>query len=111
MSIILIDIFISIRTRKRAVIQPTQVLGENRSAHQQGHLQKQMFILMFASICIFLITNLPVALGKIILPRNTDVVGASSELTSIWTGLQWFQSLNYAVKIFMIIHSVISLYF
>lgn len=53
MLIIVCDIFIYVRPRKRVVIQP----GHNNP--QQRIVQKQMFILMFASICIFLISNLP----------------------------------------------------
>ena len=97
---ILIDIFISVRIRKRALIQPNQAGHGDQNNNRQANLQKQMFILMFASICIFLITNLPLAIAKIILPQNVNIITLASQLTSIWTGLQWFQSLNFAVTIF-----------
>jgi len=92
MLIILIDISIHVRIRKRVVVQPSQ-----RNIHQKN-VQKQMLILMFASICIFLITNLPLSIYKIISPRE-DVLSVVSLRTTIWTGLGWFQSLNYAVSI------------
>jgi hypothetical protein len=92
MLIILIDISIHVRIRKRVVVQPSQ-----KNIHQKN-VQKQMLILMFASICIFLITNLPLSIYKIISPRG-DVLSVVSLRTTIWTGLGWFQSLNYAVII------------
>jgi hypothetical protein len=103
MFIILIDIFISIRIRKRAVIQPTQILGENKNTNRQGNLQNQMFILMFASIFIFLITNLPVAIYKsTAVPSASANLGlAAYQISTVWTALAWFQSLNYAVTIFI----------
>lgn len=98
MLIILLDIFISVRLRKRAVAQPTQVWQNdaNNGQRQKNH-HRQMFILMFASICIFFITNLPFAIGKIVLPRDSELVASAARLTTIWTILGWFQSLNYAV--------------
>ena len=99
MLIILLDIFISVRLRKRAVAQPTQVWqNDANNGQRQKNLHKQMFILMFASICIFFITNLPFAIGKIVLPRDSQVVTSAARLTTIWTILGWFQSLNYAVR-------------
>ena len=57
MSVILIDIFINVRIRKRAVVQPRQSGANDPNIERQKALQKQMFILMLASICIFLITS------------------------------------------------------
>ena len=90
MLIILLDIFIHIRLRKRALVHPGQV------NHQQRDVQKQMFILILASIGLFLLTNLPIGIYKIISPRG-NVFSEALTRTSIYTGLIWFQSLNYVV--------------
>lgn len=83
------DIFINVRIRKRAVIQP---------------IQFQMFILMLTSTCIFLITTLPLAIYKITSPRETNFGMSALKITTIWTALGWFQSLNYAVRIVLLIN-------
>lgn len=102
MLFVLIDIFISVRIRKRAVIQPTQFqYGDNR-ANQQRHLQLQMFILMLTSAASFLITTFPLAMYKITSPRETDFKSSVLTITSVWTGLGWFQSLNYAVSFLLV---------
>ncbi len=99
MSVILIDIFINVRTRKRAVVHPNQAWQQDKNTKRRNTLQKQMFILMFASICIFLITNLPVAIYKITSPREANISLSIFRIISIWVGLVWFQSLNFAVNI------------
>ena len=99
MSVILIDIFINIRIRKKAVVHPNQAWRQNKNTKRQNTLQKQMLILMFASICIFLITNLPVAVYKITSPREGNISVSVFQIISIWVGLVWFQSLNFAVNI------------
>jgi uncharacterized membrane protein len=99
MLIILLDIFICVRLRKRAVAQATQAWqNDANNGQRQKNVQKQMFILMFASVCIFLITNLPYAISRIILPRESGASTSLGRLTTIWTILSWFQSLNYAVR-------------
>ena len=99
MVVILIDIFICVRIRKRAVIQPAQnQQGDSAGSHQRN-LQLQMFILMLASIGIFLLTTLPVALYKITAAREQNVTYEPlKRVSSIWTALGWFQTLNYAVS-------------
>lgn len=104
MLLILIDIFISVRIRKRTVIHP-QTQPENPNVKRQKTLQRQMFILMFASICIFLITSLPVAIYKITSPRQANALKIIFEVFTIWTALGWVQSLNYAVKYFVFFSS------
>jgi cytochrome b subunit of formate dehydrogenase len=99
MLIILIDIFINVRIRKRAVVQPNQACQQDQNMRRQNTLQKQMFILMLASICIFLITTLPMAIYKITSPRQADILTSIFQIITIWVGLLWFQSLNYAVSI------------
>jgi hypothetical protein len=99
MLIFLIDIIINIRVRKRAVVQSTQAWQNDQNAKRQKTLQKQMFILMFASICIFLITGLPLAIYKITSPRQANVFAVVYQILTVWTILTWFQSLNYAVII------------
>jgi hypothetical protein len=99
MLVIFMDIFISVRIRKRAVIQPAQFQhGDNRTNHQK-HLQLQMLILMLTRASIFLITTLPLAIYKITAPREANFTTSIFRIASIWTGLTWFQSLNYAVSI------------
>jgi hypothetical protein len=101
MLFILIDIFIIIRIRKRTVIHPTQFQhGDARTNHQKN-LQLQMLILMLTSTIIFLITTLPLGIYKITSPREANLTASLLKITSIWTGLGWFQSLNYAVSICM----------
>ena len=91
MLIVLLDIFINIRLRKQAVVHPSQV-----NQHQSA-VQKQMFILMLASIAVFLVTNLPIGIYKITAPRG-DAATEVLTRTSIYTALVWIQSLNYAVS-------------
>jgi hypothetical protein len=57
----------------------------------------QIFILMLINICIFLITTLPLDIYKII-SRRSEAFDQAALRTTIWTGLGWFQSLNYAVN-------------
>ncbi|CAF1277674.1 unnamed protein product [Rotaria sordida] len=95
---ILIDIFIIIRARKRAVIQPMQYARNNKNM-QQYILQKQIFILMLARVGIFLITLLPLAIYKILSPRQATLTRTIFQIISVWASLQWFQSLFYAVNI------------
>jgi len=102
MVVLLIDISISVRSRKRAVIQPTHNPdGGNKGHYHQRGLQRQMFILMTTSIFIFLITTLPVSIYKITSPRQADLSTALLTIIVVWTGLGWLQSLNYAVDIFV----------
>ena len=103
MLIILLDIFISVRLRKQAVAQPTQVWqNDANNGQRQKNLHKQMFIMILTSICIFFITNLPLAIGKIVLPRDVQGISSAGRLTTIWTILGWFQSLSYAVREYVI---------
>jgi len=104
------DIFISVRIRKRAVIQPTQFQLRDNRGNQQKHLQLQMFILMLTSTSIFLITTLPLGIYKISSPRAANFATSVLTVTTIWTGLGWFQSLNYAVSIF-VLHDFSFLFF
>lgn len=99
MLIIAIDIFINVRLRKRVVIQLNQTGYGDKNTNRANTLQKQMFILMLASIGIFLITSLPVALYKITSPRESNPVVSLFRIVGIWVGLGWLQSLNYAVSI------------
>ena len=99
MLIILLDIVIAIRTRKRAITQPNPAATEDGGNKRQKNLQNQMFILMLASIGIFFVTNLPLGIGKIILPRDTQVISSAGRLTTIWTILGWVQSFNSAVSL------------
>ena len=82
MLVTLIDIRINIYVRKRRLIQPIQ---GNDQISRQGHIQKQMFILMFASICIFFLTILPNNLYKIIQAQENSIatvaVRVSTNLT------------------------------
>ena len=95
----LVDIFINVRIRKRAVLHSIHTLhGGNRSPHQKN-LQTQMFILMTTSICLFLMTTLPLAIYKITSPRQKDVSTSILTIVTVWADLGWLQSLNYAVNI------------
>jgi hypothetical protein len=64
-----------------------------------------LIILIFERIGIFLVTNLPLNIAKIILPRG-QVITDAYRLTTIWTVLGWFESLNYAVCIFIPLKSL-----
>lgn len=90
------DISIVVRSRKRTVNGTGQAWEE--ASNRQKILQKQMLILILASVTIFFVTNLPVAIGKIIFPQDKDLINNVVRISTIWTGLGWFQSLNYAVS-------------
>lgn len=99
MLILVIDTIIKIQLRKRTVTQPTQNIFTNQNSQRQNQLQRQMFILMFVSICVFFLTNLPLTLYKIIASQTTKNLEAEAVTFSIyWTVLGWVQSLNYAVS-------------
>jgi hypothetical protein len=104
MLLIFTDIFINVRIRKRALIQPIQLPQGINRANQQRNLQLQMFILMLASTGIFLITTFPISIFKIITPRQVSATTITSffDLMNIWAGLQWFQTLNFAVNNFLL---------
>ena len=95
MLVTLIDIRINIYFRKRALVQPIQGHGQ---IPRQGHIQKQMFILMFASICIFFLTTLPLNLYKIIGAQANYIDAIAVQASTILTILGWIQSLNQAVR-------------
>lgn len=99
MILVLIDMFISVRIRKRALIEPTHHSHASNRSNSSRNIQIQMFILMITSICIFLMTTLPVAIYKITSPRQSDLSTTILTVVSIWVGLGWFQTLNYAVNI------------
>lgn len=98
MLIALIDIIINIRLRKRAVVQPNQVWQNDPNVKRQKTLQNQMFILMFASVCIFFAASLPLGIYKITSARQPNVLNSIYQVVNLWTGLLWLQSLNYAVR-------------
>ncbi|CAF1330203.1 unnamed protein product [Adineta steineri] len=100
MLIFLIDIYLNIQARKRAVIQPTHGSHEHNRSQYQKNLQRQMFILMLTSIGIFLITTLPVATYKITSARQSNISTAIMQVAGVWIGLGWFQSLNYALHFY-----------
>ena len=99
MLLILIDILINVRIHKRNVIQPAQSQYGDIRAHHHRNLQLQMLILILTRISIFLITTLPIAIYRITSPRDANLFTSVLQITTIWTGLGWFQSLNYAVSI------------
>ena len=96
---ILIDIFIVVRVRKRAAIQPADNAHLDNKVRHQRNVQVQMFVLMVASIAIFLVTTLPIAIYKITSPRESNVSNSIIRISNIWIGLGWFQTLNYAVSV------------
>lgn len=102
MLVLVIDTIIKIQSRKRTVTQATQNIFANQSNQRQNQLQKQMFILMFVSICVFFLTNLPLTLYKIIASQLSKNLEAEAITLSInWTALGWIQSLNYAVNFYV----------
>ena len=58
-----------------------------------------MFILTTTSICVFLLTTLPVAIYRITSPRQKNISTEFLTIITIWASLTWLQSLNYAVRI------------
>ena len=103
MTLVLIDIFYIVRIRKRAIVQPNQLCRRDKNIKRQKTLQNQMFILMLASVCIFMTTSLPLGVYKITSVRVDNVSLALFQINTIWTGLGWFQTLFYAVNIVIII--------
>lgn len=87
-----IDIRVNIYLRKRTLVQPTAANANAR------HVQNQMFILMFASICIFFLTTLPINLYKIISSQTDYISAIAVQASTILTILGWIQSLNQAVR-------------
>ncbi|UJR37137.1 hypothetical protein I4U23_029841 [Adineta vaga] len=100
MLLFLIDIYINIRSRKRAVVQPGNTIHETNKSKHQRTLQNQLLVLMLSSIAIFFITTTPVAIYKIASPRQKSISTEILSIASIWVGLGWFQTLNYAVNFY-----------
>ena len=95
-----IDIFIIIRTRKRAVTHGAQVHHADQAAGRDKRLQNQMIFLMLSSIGIFFVTTLPLTIGHI---QSVHVDLATVDLAKLLTTLtilNWLQSLNCAVSVF-----------
>ena len=88
-----IDIFITVHIRKQAINR-----NADGSVKRDGNLQKQMFFLMLASVSIFFITTLPLAIYRIISPRLSLNYESILNSVNILNGLTWLQSLNYAVS-------------
>jgi hypothetical protein len=55
------------------------------------------------------ITTLLVAVYRIILPRESSSTISVGRITSIWTGLGWFENLNFAVNISLLHYFYFSL--
>jgi ABC-type multidrug transport system permease subunit len=89
---------INIRFRKRALGQHMQ---PPRQVARSDGLQKQLFIMMFSSIIIFLITTLPLAIYRIVFPKQVlyMTIDEYGLVMSISAGLTWFWGFNYAVSI------------
>ena len=109
MFIFLIDIFVVVRVRKRAVVHTIQSILLDRQSRRQKYVQMQMLILMLSSIVMFLLTMLPVSIYKITSPRQANLSSEFLTIVNIWTIFGWIQSLNYAVRFshvffFVIIH-------
>lgn len=99
MLLVLLDMFISISIRKRALLQL-----QNQSTNQDKRFQRQLFFLMLSSIIIFLITTLPLAIYRIVFPKQvlTMPVDEYGLVMSISAGLTWFWGFNYAVRFFFL---------
>ena len=89
MLLILVDIYVNIRIRKRTIL--------NQLSRHHKYRKTQMFILMLSSIAIFVITTLPIYLYYIIVPRQFLSMDPSTTfiITEI---LNWIKSLNYNVS-------------
>lgn len=96
MLVVLLDMFINISIRKRALRQ----LQENQVANRDKRFQRQLFFLMLSSICVFLITTLPLAIYRVVFPKQVFAmtVPEYASVMSISAGLTWFSSFNYAVR-------------
>jgi hypothetical protein len=66
---------------------------------------------MSTSIFIFLLTTLPLAIYKITSPRQANISSAIFTVITVWTGLNWFQTLNYAVNISLLRKYYFSFFF
>ena len=98
MLIVLIDMFIRLRIRKRSLGRRIHL--QNQSIKRASRFHKQLFVLMLSSIIIFLTTTLPLAIYRIVFPK--EVLSMPVEeyglVMSISAILTWFSGFNYAVK-------------
>lgn len=83
--------------------QPINFNHDDNKTRKQKLVQNQLLLLMLASVLIFLITSLPLAICKIQSPRATSTIDGVFQVVSIWTGLGWFQSIFFAVNRFIIV--------
>ncbi|CAF2460756.1 unnamed protein product [Rotaria sp. Silwood2] len=101
MLLILLDMFINIRLRKRALSQ--QIIFQNQTINRNRRFQKELFLLMLSSIIIFLTTTLPIAIYHIVFPKQvlTMKVEEYGLVMSISAGLTFFWSFNYAMNFYI----------
>ncbi|CAF0805501.1 unnamed protein product [Rotaria sordida] len=101
MLLVLLDMFINIRVRKRALSQ--QIQFQNQTINRNRFFQKELFLLMLSSIIIFLTTTLPIATFRIIFPKQvlTMKVEEYGSVMSISAGLTCFWSFNYAINFYI----------
>ena len=90
------DVFLIVRSRRRTVAGTSPASEE--TTNRQKNIHKQMFVLILASVAIFFLTNLPIAIGRIIFPQSNGLIADPVSISTIWTGFSWFQSFNYAVS-------------
>lgn len=104
MLLALIDMFLKIRAQKRNAGQQIEVQPRgavsNPTTRRNNRLQTQLFVLMLSSIAIFLMTNLPVAIYRIVYPRQvlTIPITEYASVAKISAIFQFIWSINYAVS-------------
>ena len=97
-----LNMFFKIRAQKKAVAPQHPSTNADRSVGRDKRIQNQMFILMLSSICIFLITTLPLTIDHIVSSYTITDISGLEKMLSRTTILTWIQTLNCAVSFFLI---------
>lgn len=102
MIIMAIHMIFKIRAQKRAIAPQHPSANADRSVGRDNRIQNQMFILMLSSICIFLITTLPLTIDHIVSSYTITSIAGLEQMIGRTTILTWIQTLNCAVSFFLV---------
>ena len=102
MIIMAINMFFKIRAQKKAVASQHPSTNADRSVGRDNRVQNQMFILMLSSICIFLITTLPLTIDHIVSSYTITDISSLEKMIKSMTIITWIQTLNCAVSFFLV---------
>lgn len=101
MVIFAVDIFIIVRSRKRAVAAVSGTQQSDVNSQRRNYVQKQMLLHMLSTIAVFLLTTLPLAIVHMIGPQLPLSYEIWMNVFYTFAATTWSQSLCYAVSFYL----------